>query len=347
MFKIGNREVGSHVKPLIIPEIGINTNGSVEKTVQLIHAAHSCGAEIVKFQCHIPDEEMSSEAKQIVPVNGDGKSIFDIIKSCSFSEEDERLFKDLTEELGMIFLSTPFSRAAVDRLERLGVCAYKIGSGECNNYPLVDYIAQKKKPVILSTGMNDLESIGEAVSILKFHKCPIALLHCVSMYPVPPECVNLRAMDDLWRNFPGIPVGYSDHTIDCVACINAVAREATIVEKHFVYNALDDGPDAMISMPPAGLRALLRESERVWKMLGGEKRVLAEEEKTIEFAYASVVIVKSVKKGEELTLENTWVKRPSGGIPAEEMKYVLGATALKDMDAGYRPKYDDLEGCCL
>jgi N-acetylneuraminate synthase len=179
-FTIGNRLVGINHAPLVIAEIGINHNGSLQTAIEMVNAAALAGCEVVKFQCHVVEDEMSHHARNTIPGNAD-VSIYEIMESCALSEADERQLKAYVESKGMIFLSTPFSRAAADRLESLGVLAYKIGSGECNNYPLIEHIARFGKPIICSTGMNSIESIKRTVSIFEKYRVPYALLHCTNI----------------------------------------------------------------------------------------------------------------------------------------------------------------------
>ncbi len=220
-LKIGNRNIGTGFKPLIIAEIGINHNGSLKLAKEIVNAAYRSGAEIVKHQTHIPEEEMSSKAKKVIPVHTK-KSIYEIIKECSLSEEEEIKLKKYVESKGMIFLSTPFSKKAAIRLNNMGVKAFKIGSGECNNYPLIEHIANYKKPIILSTGMNSLKSIKPAVEILRSKKINYALLHCTNIYPTPPELVRLEAMNTLQKAFPDAVIGLSDHTTSNYTSLAAI-----------------------------------------------------------------------------------------------------------------------------
>src|SRR5204863_9755296 len=189
---------------------------------------------------------------------------------------------------GLIYLCTPFSRAAAVRLERMGVLAYKIGSGECNNYPLIAHIAAYGKPVILSTGMNDLGSVAPAVEILRKARVPFGLLHCTSMYPTPYNKVRLGAIQSLAKCFPDAVVGLSDHSLGNYTCLAAVALGARILEKHFTSDKSWPGPDIPISLDPAELGQLVEGSRAVFAALGGHKSVLPEEQPTIDFAYASV-----------------------------------------------------------
>ena len=197
-IQISGRFIGQDYDPFVIAEIGINHNGDFEKAKKMIQDAHASGAECIKFQSHIVDDEMIRN--DVVPGNTN-EAIWDIVERCSFTEEQEAELKKITENLGMIYLSTPFSRAAADRLEKIGVCAYKIGSGECNNIPLLKHIASFGKPIILSTGMNNLTSISESVSVLENAKVEYALMHVTSIYPTPYEKVRLGALLELKEHF--------------------------------------------------------------------------------------------------------------------------------------------------
>lgn len=231
-FEIGNIKIGIGEEPLVIPEIGINHGGSLEIAKRMVDAAHRAGAKLVKHQTHIVMDEMSHAAKSVIPGNSD-ESIYDIMDRCALNEEEEYELKCYTEQKGMVFLSTPFSRAAADRLESFGVLGYKIGSGEMNNYPLIKYVASFGKPMIVSTGMNDIPAIKKAVGILENYKVPYALLHTTNLYPTPPELVRLGAMREMMETFPDVPVGLSDHTRTNTACIAAMALGASVVERHF------------------------------------------------------------------------------------------------------------------
>ena len=219
---ISGRKIGRDFKPLVIAEIGINHKGMLEVAKQMVNAAARAGVEIIKHQTHIVDDEMTGDAKKVIPGNADF-SIYDIINHCALSESDERALKLYVEKKEMIFLSTPFSRAAANRLERMGVSAYKIGSGECNNYPLLKHIAQFGKPIILSTGMNTIESVQKAVNIFDSYHVPIALLHTTNLYPTPFHLVRYGAMTQLHEAFPGKVFGLSDHTLNNNACLGLVA----------------------------------------------------------------------------------------------------------------------------
>lgn len=231
-FEIAGLKVGYKHNPLIICEIGINHEGSLKTAFEMVDSAARAGAKIIKHQTHIIEDEMSDEAKNVIPGNAD-VSIYEIMKRCALNEDDEIKLQKYVESKKMIFISTPFSRAAALRLEKMNIPAYKIGSGECNNYPLIELIASFKKPIILSTGMNSIESIKKSVQIIRAAKVPYALLHCTNVYPTKYKDVRLGAMKELATNFPDAVIGLSNHTTNNLACIGAIALGASIVERHY------------------------------------------------------------------------------------------------------------------
>ncbi len=328
---IGKRRIGPQHTPFVIPEIGINHEGDIGKARQMVRDAAGAGAECVKFQCHVIEDEMIPEAKKVIPGNAI-ESIYTIMERCSLSEDEDRSLKAYAESQGLIYLSTPFSRAAADRLEKMHVQAYKIGSGECNNYPLVEHIASFGKPVILSTGMNDLRSVRKSVDILEAAGVPYALMHCTSLYPTPYAKVRLGALPQLQKEFPHAILGLSDHSLGNYTCYAAVALGASILEKHFTSDKTWPGPDVPISITPQELTQLIQGSSAIHQALGGSKTILREEQPTIDFAYACVVTIKPIKKGERFTTDNIWVKRPgTGELKADLFKDILGKRAAKDI----------------
>ena len=203
MMKIGSRAIGLNHPPLVIAEVGINHEGDLQKALELVDAAATANAEVVKFQTHITEMEMVPT--DMTPGEISSERLWDIIKRCELSDDEETQVQEYCEKKGMIFLSTPFSREAADRLEQKGVLAFKIGSGECNNIPLLRHIAEKGRPMILSTGMNDMSSVRRSVSAILDYHVDLALLHCTSMYPTPYEKVRLGAITQLQQEFPELP----------------------------------------------------------------------------------------------------------------------------------------------
>ena len=242
-------------------------------------------------------------------------------------------------------ISTPFSRAAAERLERMGVQAYKIGSGECNNYPLIDLIASFGKPIILSTGMNDIDSIRKSVEIMEKHGVKYSLLHCTNLYPTPANLVRLGGMVELQKEFPNAIIGLSDHTVNNNACLAATALGASVLERHFTDSKDRPGPDIVCSMDPKELKELIEASKEIQQMRGGKKEAAKEEQVTIDFAFATVVTTKPLKKGDILTKENIWVKRPgTGEIKAEHYESLLGKVVNKDIEEDEHLCWSDIEG---
>ena len=342
-IKIQGRKIGQDYPPFVIAEIGINHEGSLKVAKEMVDAAHRAGAECVKHQTHIVDDEMSGAAKKVIPGNAD-ISIYEIMKRCALNEEDEIALKNYVESKGMIFISTPFSRAASERLERMNVAAYKIGSGECNNYPLLEHIAAFGKPVIMSTGMNTIKSVAKAVEIFEKAKVPLALLHTTNLYPTPVHLVRFGAMQELSEAFPNTIFGLSDHTLTNHACLGAVALGASILERHFTDHKERTGPDIVCSMDENDCKELIEGSNLIWQMRGGTKEPAKEEQVTIDFAFATVVTIKPINKGEIFTKENLWVKRPgTGDVLAENYNDILGKKATRNINNDTHLEIKDYE----
>ena len=342
-FEIAGRKIGPDYPPLLIAEIGINHEGDLEVAKAMVDAAQRAGAEVVKHQTHIVADEMSGAAKKVIPGNAT-VSIYEIMERCALNEADEWALKTYVESKGMIFISTPFSRAAAERLKKFDIPAYKIGSGECNNYPLLEHIAAFGKPVILSTGMNTIESVQKAVAIFDRYQVPVALLHTTNLYPTPIPLVRLGAMTQLHEAFPDKVFGLSDHTLNNHACLGAVALGASILERHFTDHMQRTGPDIVCSMDEQACRELIVGAHEIWQMRGGEKRPAAEEQVTIDFAFATVCSIAPIAEGETLTKDNIWVKRPgTGKILAEHFDSLLGKKATRAIAADEQLDFSDFK----
>ena len=340
-IEISGRKIGRDYPPLVIAEIGINHEGSLKVAKEMVDAAHRAGVEMVKHQTHVLEDEMSKAAKSVIPGNAD-VSIYEIMERCALNEQDELELKNYVESKGMIFLSTPFSRAAAERLNKFDVPAFKIGSGECNNYPLLEHIAKFGKPVILSTGMNTIESVTKAIKVFRKYNTPVAILHTTNLYPTPFHLVRYGAMLELHEAFPELVFGLSDHTLNNNACLGAVALGASILERHFTDYMQRTGPDIVCSMDEQECVNLINGSEEIWSMRGGTKAPAKEEKVTIDFAFATVCTIRNIKKGEILSEENIWVKRPgTGKILAEKFNDVLGKRAVRNIEEGEHIDYKD------
>lgn len=339
-FEINGRKIGIKYTPLVIAEVGINHEGSYDKAIELVDRAKAAGAECIKFQCHITEKEMVPTDMR--PGKISKERLWDIIKRCELGRDEEVKIKKYCDKKEIIYLSTPFSREAADRLDEMAVAAFKIGSGECNNLPLIEHIARKKKPIILSTGMNNMRSISKSVKLIKKYRSPLMLMHCVSMYPTPYAKLRLQAIIQLREKF-NLPVGLSDHSLGIYACLGAVALGAAALEKHFTIDRKWPGPDNPISIEPDELRELICGSRAIFQSLRGKKEIQPEEKPVIDFAYASVVTIKPVKKDEEFNMDNIWVKRPGiGDFRAEDFLKILGKIAKRNLPADIQLRKDDV-----
>ena len=342
-IEIAGRKIGQDYPPLVIAEIGINHEGSLKVAKEMVDAAHRAGVEVVKHQTHIVEDEMTGAAKKVIPGNAD-VSIYEIMERCSLNEAEELELKNYVESKGMIFISTPFSRAAAERLKKFDIPGYKIGSGECNNYPLLEHIASFGKPVILSTGMNTIESIQKAVAIFDKYNIPVALLHTTNLYPTPIHLVRFGAMVELHEAFPNKVFGLSDHTLNNNACLGAVALGASILERHFTDHMQRTGPDIVCSMDENACRELIISSAEIAQMRGGSKKPADEEQVTIDFAFATVCSIAPIKKGETFTKKNIWVKRPgTGKILAESFNDIIGKTATRNIENDEQLIWEDIQ----
>lgn len=342
-MKIGNREISPSHPPLVIAEIGINHGGDLTVAKNMVRLAALSGCECVKHQTHIVEDEMTDEAKQIFPPNAD-VSIWDVMAQCALSREDEVELKRYTEELGLIYISTPFSRAAADFLETLDVPAYKIGSGEADNLPLIRHIARKGKPVIMSTGMQTIETLQESVQILEDAGVEYALLECTNLYPSPPEIVSLQGVTDLKAAFPNAVVGFSDHSIGPEMALASVALGASILERHYTDTRYRKGPDIINSMDPAELRFLIDRSREIHTALMNPKQRTGPEEDVYRFARASVVADADLTAGHVITGSDIWARRPgSGEIAGFEFDKVVGKTLRVAVKRNQQLKWSDFE----
>ena len=340
---LGNRRISASEPPLVIAEIGINHGGDLDVAKNMVRLAALSGCECVKHQTHVVEDEMTDEAKQIFPPNAD-VSIWEVMAQCALSLDDEIELKRYTEELGLIYLSTPFSRAAADFLETLDVPAYKIGSGEADNLPLIRHIAMKGKPVIMSTGMQTIETLQKSVQILEDAHIEYVLLECTNLYPSPPDIVSLKGVTELKKAFPNAIVGFSDHSIGPEMALASVALGACVLERHYTDTRYRQGPDIINSMDPAELRFLIDRSREIHTALMNPKQRSSPEEDVYRFARASIVADADLPAGHIIKENDIWARRPgTGEIPAFEFDRVIGKTLKTDVVHNQQLKWFDLE----
>ena len=342
-MKIENRVISSNHPPLVIAEIGINHGGCLETAKHMVDLAARSGAECVKHQTHFVEDEMTEEAKSIYPPNAD-KSIWEVIESCALGPNEEIDLKKHTESLGLIYLSTPFSRKAADFLNDIGISAFKIGSGEADNLPLIRHITKFKKPIIMSTGMHKIDSITKSVEILENSGSPYALLECTNLYPSPPENVSLKGINELKESFPNAVVGFSDHSIGPEMALASVSLGASILERHFTDSRYRPGPDIICSMDPAELRYLVDRSQEIHKALLNPKHRSHPEQDVYHFARGSVVADRNLSEGTVLTENDVWPRRPGNGdIPANQYDSLIGRQITRALSKNEQIKWSDLK----
>ena len=342
IVKLNNRVIGNNLKPFIIVEACINHQGNYKIAEEMVYMAYAMGVDCIKFQIHVLENEMLR--KTPISDNFD-ESLWDTLERTNLTLNEHKRLKKLCETLGIMYLCTPFSRNGVDLLEELGVDFYKVGSGELTNLPLIEYIAKKEKPMIVSTGMSEIHEIQETVDLIKNLKTPLILTHCTSAYPCPYERINLGLIKDYQSRFQ-IPIGISDHSQGIYTSLGAVALGAALIEKHFTLDKMQNGPDHASSIEPYDLGELVKGAEAVYKAMGNKKEIYSEEEQILAWARESVVSEVDIKAGQIIKEGMVWVKRPgptSGVIPAKHLKRIYGMTALRDIDKNSQIKWKYLK----
>lgn len=334
---INGRKIGTSHPPYVIAEISANHNSVLQKALDTISQAKSCGADAVKLQTYTADTMTIDSDNDDFMIKGglwDGYKLYDLYKEAHTPFEWHKTIFDHAREIGITCFSTPFDETAVDLLEDLNIPAYKVASFEVTDLPLVKYIASTKKPLIISTGMANLQEIEEVVETAKEAGCiDLILLHCISSYPAPLEQSNLLTITDMRKRF-GLQIGLSDHTISNTASVVATSLGATVIEKHFILDRNEKGPDSEFSIEPNELNALSKEIKDAWSALGvaGHDRKPAEEA-SIRFR-RSVYFVKDVTAGEVITKSHVRRIRPGYGLPPKFEKDIIGKTAKDDIEAG-------------
>ncbi len=321
---------------IVIAEAGVNHNGNYDLAVKMVHEAKAAGADYVKFQTAVPELVISSiapKAEYQKETTGSEQSQLEMCRAIHLPLSAYAPLKQVCDEAGIGFMSTPFDLVSIDTLEPLGMDYYKIPSGEITNLPYLRKIASKGIPVIMSTGMCELDEIAAAIDVLRgggLSLDDITLLHCNTQYPTPFADVNLRAMNELASRF-GVKVGYSDHTVGIEVPIAAVALGATVIEKHFTLDRNLPGPDHKASLEPAELAQMVQSIRNIELALGdGHKHVTASECPNKEVARKSIVAATDIRKGDLLTEQNITVKRPGNGISPMLWDSVIGTRAIDD-----------------
>ena len=336
-MNIGGRPIGADHPPYIIAELSANHNGDISRALKTIEMAKVRGADAIKIQTYTPDTLTIDCDKDEFQIHGglwDGYNLYQLYQWAHTPYEWHKEIFDYANELDITIFSTPFDETAVDLLEDLNASAYKIASFEAVDLPLIRYVAETRKPMIISTGMANLEEITEAVDVARQYGCTeLALLHCISGYPAPVEQSNLQTIADLAKRFD-VVAGLSYHTLGTTVSVAGLALGANIIEKHVTLSRNDKGPDSAFSLEPEELERLCTDAKMAWSALGkaGYERKPVEEE-SVKLR-RSIYVVEEVQAGETLTKKNVRRIRPGYGLAPKYYDQILGKTAKVDIARG-------------
>lgn len=338
-IEISKRLISNDTPCFIIAEAGDNHLGNLETAKEMVRQAKVCGVDAIKFQHHLPDEEMLHEG---VPMSANfDMPLYEFLKLYALSLEQHVEVLDYCRELGIIYLCTPFSRKAAEELNEIGVPAFKIGSGELTDLPTLKVIASFGKPMILSTGMAELSEIDETVETLRPINKQLILMNCTSEYPAKHADINLGVIREMQKRYD-IIIGHSDHTPDIYTAIAAVPMGAKLVEKHFILDRRQPGPDQSVSIEPYDFYQLVQGIRRVEDAMGNKKTVHDLEKPIRAWAHRSVVSLQAIKKGTTISEDMVWTKRPGTGIPAKHLDEVVGRTTNVDLPKDHLIAWDEL-----
>ncbi len=336
---VNDRLIGDSQRPYIIAEACDNHMGDLETAKDMALQAKLAGADCVKFQHHLPDEEMLPD----VPMSSNFDiPLYEFLKLHALKLSDHVELKNYCDKIGITYLCTPFSYKAACELEEAGIAyAFKIGSGEMTDIPSLKRIAKFGKPMIISSGMCTLDELDRTYNALKDMGVPLAFTNCLSEYPPIYEDVNLGVLRQMKERYPDVVIGHSDHTPDLYTCYAAVAFGASIIEKHVILNKMTPGPDQTVSIDFMDLHNLVDGCHKVYKSLGNEKVVRPKEEIIRQWAFRSIVSTCNIKADTVITQDMIWSKRPGTGIPSWKMDEVIGKRAVKDIEKNVMLKEED------
>ena len=337
-IQIGKRKIGSEYPVYIIAEASDNHMGDMDAAKEMCRMAKLAGADCIKFQHHLPDEEMlpdvSSPERYDMP-------LYDFLKQYALTLKQHNRLMEYCKMIGIQYLCTPFSLKAAYELDAMGVDAFKIGSGEMTDIPTLVRIAKLRKPMIISTGMSTMNEIRRTYDILTQTDVPLAFTSCISEYPPRHEDINLKVIREMQKNFPDTVIGHSDHTPDLYTSFGAVALGANIIEKHVILDKKMQAPDQPVSIDFDDLYHLVDGIRKIESAMGNQKKVHPEEQQNRSWAFRSLVTRCPIKKGQRIEEDMIWSKRPGTGIPAYRMKEVIGKYAAQDIDENVLLKEED------
>lgn len=326
----------------VIAEMSANHAGSIDRAKEIIHAAKESGADCIKIQTYTADTmtiDCHNQYFQIAKGTWEGENLYSLYCKAYTPWEWQAELLAEAKKIGIDFFSTPFDKSSVDFLEEIDVEFYKIASFELVDIPLIDYVASKGKPIIMSTGMATIGEIQEAVATVAKYKNELALLKCSSAYPAISDQMNLKTIGNMKEIF-GVPIGLSDHSMGSVGAVTAVALGASIIEKHFCISREIENPDASFSMEPSEFKAMVEDIRQAEKAIGSVNYAVTEDEKNNIIFRRSIFVVEDIRKGEMLTPQNIRVIRPAHGLAPKYYDSVLGQVALHDMKRGTPLQFD-------
>ena len=339
-FEINRQKLGPGAPVFIVGEAGDNHLGDMGAAREMVRRAKLAGADAIKFQHHLPDEEMLPDA----PMSDNFEEpLYDFLKKHALSLSQHRELRDYCDKVGIQYLCTPFSWRAAQELEEIGVAAFKIGSGEMTDVPTLTRIAAFGKPMIVSTGMATFDEIDRTYAALIEQNVPLALMNCVSEYPPRYEDMNLAVIRKMISRYDRALIGHSDHAPDNYTAFAAVALGARIIEKHVILDKRQPGPDRSVSIDFRDLADLCEGIRKIEAAMGEDKRVHGREQQIRTWAFRSIVTTRAVRTGEVLTQDVVWSKRPGTGIPSHRMSEVIGRRVRRNVTANTMLSWDDLE----
>lgn len=339
-FTFGNSRIGNDAPVFVIAEACDNHLGNMDVAREMARQSKLAGADAVKYQHHLPDEEMLKD----IPMSSNFEEpLYEFLQKYALKLSQHAELKRYCESIGIVYMCTPFSAKAAEELKTIGLDVFKIGSGEMTDHTSLARIARIGNPMILSTGMSTLTEIEETYHFMKAQNVPFAFTNCVSEYPPRYEDVNLGVIRVMREKFPDIVIGHSDHTPDLYTCFAAVAMGARIIEKHIILDKRQPGPDQSVSIDMCDLKCLVDGIRKVDVALGSERKVHALEKQIREWAFRSVVAVKPIARGQIITQDMLWTKRPGTGIPSKELPKLLGKRTLSDIPENTLVRWDQIE----
>ncbi len=338
-IRIEDRLIGPSAPCFVIAEACDNHFGDMQAAREMVRQAKAAGADAIKFQHHLPDEEMLREG---VPMSANfNMPLYEFLQRYALTLDQHRRLLDFCRSLGIIYLCTPFSRKAAEELESIGIAAFKIGSGELTDLPTLKVVARFGKPMILSTGMAEWREIDETVATLRPLNQRLLLMNCVSEYPARHADINLGVIAQMRQRY-GLTIGHSDHTPDIYTSIAAVACGAKLIEKHLILDRRQPGPDQAVSIEPYELYQLVTAIRRVEEACGDDKSVHEREKPIREWAHRSVVSLRPIPVGSTISEDMVWTKRPGTGIPARYLEQVVGRVALREIPPNHLISWSDI-----